>query len=444
MSQQQTFEQPRAVADEPEQENATVRSGRLYRRLWRWHFFAALLVIPFVLWQSGTGLAYLWGQQWVDWRHPELRFVTPQGAMQPISAQVRAVLKRHPSAAVISILPPAQAGRSTAVLLRTSDGLIEPIFVDPYRLTVLGSLDQVQWVPGLTRALHGGWPLGHPGSWLLEIGDGWGIVMVLTGLYLWWPRGRRYWWLALLPRLGQGQRVLWRDLHACVAVWFSLLALMFMISALPWTKFWGGQILRPIQQATHQINPAGFSPGGASGAAVMAALPALDHALRTLSPQMRDATVRIRLSRRAHSPWWIQIRPRNPLQGRTVQASAKTGEILKDVPRSQLPLVAALVAAGVNMHQGDFGWINRWGNTLLALALFWVVLSGFVSWWIRRPGRRGMAIPAKGGERLSRGVIVAVVLLMVTMPLFGLSVLTVLALDQLRRLWPWRGAGSTV
>jgi uncharacterized iron-regulated membrane protein len=31
----------------------------LYGRLWRWHFFAALIVIPFVLWQSVTGTLYL-------------------------------------------------------------------------------------------------------------------------------------------------------------------------------------------------------------------------------------------------------------------------------------------------------------------------------------------------------------------------------------------------
>lgn len=34
--------------------------GRLYRRLWRWHFYAAFLVIPFVLMQSITGTLYLW------------------------------------------------------------------------------------------------------------------------------------------------------------------------------------------------------------------------------------------------------------------------------------------------------------------------------------------------------------------------------------------------
>jgi uncharacterized iron-regulated membrane protein len=30
--------------------------------LWRWHFLAALIVIPFVLWQATTGTLYLWSE----------------------------------------------------------------------------------------------------------------------------------------------------------------------------------------------------------------------------------------------------------------------------------------------------------------------------------------------------------------------------------------------
>ncbi len=48
---------------------------RAYARLWRWHFYAAFLVIPFVLWQGGTGVLYLWHQEIADVLWPQLRFV---------------------------------------------------------------------------------------------------------------------------------------------------------------------------------------------------------------------------------------------------------------------------------------------------------------------------------------------------------------------------------
>src|SRR3954467_3184641 len=65
----------------------------LYGRLWRWHFLAALIVIPFVLWQSVTGTLYLWSEWWMDEAHPELRFVRPQPQAFPVSEQIQAALK---------------------------------------------------------------------------------------------------------------------------------------------------------------------------------------------------------------------------------------------------------------------------------------------------------------------------------------------------------------
>jgi uncharacterized iron-regulated membrane protein len=58
--------------------------------------------------------------------------------------------------------------------------------------------------------------------------------------------------------------VLLRELHACVAVWFGLVLVFFLVSALPWTKFWGDELLAGIEAMTGQTSPAGFSPGGAS------------------------------------------------------------------------------------------------------------------------------------------------------------------------------------
>jgi uncharacterized iron-regulated membrane protein len=47
-------------------DTSSVGNGRLYRLFWRWHFLAALLVVPFVLWQSITGSLYLWSYVWMD------------------------------------------------------------------------------------------------------------------------------------------------------------------------------------------------------------------------------------------------------------------------------------------------------------------------------------------------------------------------------------------
>jgi uncharacterized iron-regulated membrane protein len=124
------------------------KPARLYAAFWRWHFLAALIVIPFGLWQSTTGTLYLWSEWWMDVRHPELRFVPvsnaavlpsqqSNAAFQAISAdaiQARAaslseghehhgVSVRALGQPVLQIVLPEDPRRSTAVVMQGSDGL---------------------------------------------------------------------------------------------------------------------------------------------------------------------------------------------------------------------------------------------------------------------------------------------------------------------------------
>jgi uncharacterized iron-regulated membrane protein len=71
---------------------SSAQKPRYYGLLWRWHFFAALIVIPFVLWQSTTGTLYLWSEWWMDKAHPELRFVPPDARTATPGAQIAAAL----------------------------------------------------------------------------------------------------------------------------------------------------------------------------------------------------------------------------------------------------------------------------------------------------------------------------------------------------------------
>ena len=83
---------------------------------------------------------------------------------------------------------------------------------------------------------------------MVELAASWAVVMILTGYYLWWPRGRRGVAGLLYPRLGARGRLLWRDLHAVAGVWVSVFTLFLLISGLPWAASWGG-MLKDVRQA---------------------------------------------------------------------------------------------------------------------------------------------------------------------------------------------------
>lgn len=193
---------------DPQRLAVDAAAPRQHARFWRWHFYGAWIAIPFILWQSLTGVAYLWHQEIADALWPALRWSRSAAALPAervdLDTQLAAVRSARPQAALLSVRVEGDPARSTLVLLNTGSGLPEAAFVDPVDGRLLGILPPTTWLPGLTRGLHGGWPLGAPGSWLLELGACWTLVMVLTGLYLWWPRGGRSLGGVLYPRLRRG------------------------------------------------------------------------------------------------------------------------------------------------------------------------------------------------------------------------------------------------
>lgn len=429
---------------------------RLYAALWRWHFLAALIVIPFVLWQSTTGTLYLWSEAWIDLRHPELRFVDPAPTRALPSALLTAALDvapktftgkvggghghgggahdHHRSSAEAG--PPVQEivlsddpRRSAIVMMVDESGLPYPIFVDPYSGRVLGSLTSTQWLPGLTRALHGGWPLGKPGSWLLELADGWAIFMILSGLYLWWPRHRGV-VASLIPRLNHGSRTLMRDMHATVAVLFSAIFLFFLISALPWTAFWGSEVLSRIQSVLGQKSTAGFSPGGATATQMAAIAKPIDELVAESRARGISQTLSVRLAPWPGAPLYLSNRNGPPSVDRVLLGEQSSGTVIRDSLRADQPLIPRMVGFGIHVHQGDFGAWNLWMNTAFAMSLVWLTVTGVASWWIRRP-QRSLGIPRKVDLRWPRSLIAAAVAMCLLLPIFGASVLLILGIERL-------------
>jgi uncharacterized iron-regulated membrane protein len=451
------------------------RHLNVYGTLWRWHFLAALIVIPFVLWQSVTGTLYLWSEWWTDLRYPEFRFVTETGRPLPPSEQIAAALRSaqrltggsalpptHTHGAVLTgeaalepgglhshaasalpvqdILISADPHRSTVILLQSPNGLPYPVFVNPYNATVLGALSGSDWLPGITRALHGGWPLGRPGSWLLELGDGWAIFMIVSGIYLWWPRKRSL-RECLWPRFDRGLRTAFRDLHACVAILFATIFLFFLVSALPWTAFWGQQLLPRIQAALGQTSPAEFSMGGADGLSLGTKLNALDRLVDEVRRRNVNGTLDVKLAPWPEASFNITNRDNPPSEDRTIIGNSRTGLVTGDYSNGDFPMIPRLVALGIHLHQADFGIVNLWINTAFALSLIWLTATGLASWWVRRPkGHTG--VPPKRAVAWRWPIKVSAVAVCLILPIFGTSVAAVAGVDKMLRLM--RGRNSAI
>jgi uncharacterized iron-regulated membrane protein len=72
------------------------RSWPSYRTIWRWHFYAGLFCVPFVIWLSITGSIYLFRPQieaWLDSSYDHLQIT---GSRASGEAQVLAAIRAVP------------------------------------------------------------------------------------------------------------------------------------------------------------------------------------------------------------------------------------------------------------------------------------------------------------------------------------------------------------
>ena len=401
-------------------------AGSLRRRAWRWHFLAALLVVPFVLWQSVTGTMYLWSYAWVDANHPDLRFVKPSVQHASLDAQLQTARDARPGSRVASLLLPSDPRRSTQVMFENARGLPVAVFVDPYSGQLLGRLDAPGWLPGWSRKLHGGWPAGKVGSWLLELGACWTIVMVLTGLVLWWPRDGRSLIAALIPRLRLGPRLFWRDLHACVAVWFSLVIVLFLLTALPWTSFWGDALLKPLQRSLGQQSPAaaGFAPvmSTHSHQGMASRLASLDAMVRDARAQGMVGDLLLNVAE-GKPDAAVSLRNQRPRASDEKYAlyDRHDGKRVGAADWRDFPPMAKAVATGVDIHEGSyFGSAGPWLNTVFALSLVWLSITGLLAWWRRKPAD-ALGVPARPASPWPRWLKICAIAVGTLLPLLALS-----------------------
>ncbi|PPU97241.1 hypothetical protein XpopCFBP1817_05515 [Xanthomonas populi] len=214
---------------------------RFYRAVWRWHFYAGLLVLPFISWLALTGAAFLY-QDAIDRSvHHGLK-VVPVGGARVSAQQLVDAAQRAYAGTLFRYTTPKRADASAEIGLVDAQGARQVVYVDPYRARVLGTLPEHGTWAWTIRRLHSLELIGPFARGLIEMSAGWAIVLVLTGVYLWWPRGRRGGVVSVRGK--PTQRVFWRDVHAVTGASVGAVLLFLALTGMPWSWLWGAQVNR--------------------------------------------------------------------------------------------------------------------------------------------------------------------------------------------------------
>src|SRR5581483_6690509 len=117
--------------------------GRGYRTLWRWHFYAGLFVMPFLVILAITGTLYCFQPQIEPLLYPHRLVVAPQASprLGEDALLARARTAMPPGAVATTAHIASRADRSAEFVFRLPDGRRESVYVNPYDGAVLGTLD---------------------------------------------------------------------------------------------------------------------------------------------------------------------------------------------------------------------------------------------------------------------------------------------------------------
>ncbi|AEI93689.1 PepSY-associated TM helix domain-containing protein [Roseobacter litoralis] len=436
-------------------------ANKLYFAAWRWHFYAGLFVFPFLATLAITGMAMLW-IAWIDGRDGERTVVVPQEILQPVSVQAEAAVASVPDGTLKQYVAPRTDSVAALFRVDAGDDAIM-VAVDPYTAQVIETFPRRSGWYDFADNIHSELMLGVTGDRILETAASLTLVLIATGLYMWWPRDAG-WRRALIPSFGPG-RTLWKSLHGVVGIWLSLFLVFFLISGLAWAGIWGGKIVQawsqfpaekwdnvPLSDETHasmnhdrrevpwvlEQTPMPASGSDVGSAGVENGVVTLD-AVDALARQIGfDARYQLNLPQSQDGVWTLSRDSMNtdsadPMSDRTVHVDQYTGKILADVRFEDYSLAGKAMAVGIALHMGTLGLWSVLANSLVCLSVLFLCISSIVLWWKRRPVKAGrLAAPPMPKELpLWQGAVLVGLAVSMAFPMAGLALLTVLAIDAL-------------
>lgn len=435
---------------------------KFYKAAWRWHFYAGLFVVPFLIILAVTGLMMMFITQ-TDGRDGEKIAVEITGQAMPATELADLVQARIPGR-VVEWIGPKAPDLATVFRVKAETGQ-RMVAIDQYSGEVIQVWDRRAGWYDLADNIHSTLLMGDTGDRILEIAAGMALLLVFTGLYMWWPRGNVA--AALLPDLRARGRALWKSLHAVTGFWMSLLLVGFLISGMSWTGIWGGKFVQawssfptekwdnvPLSDDRHaSMNhgsqndvpwaleqtpmPASGSEAGVAG--VPTGVPVNIDAMVALGESLgMQNRFRVAHPNGDTGVWTLN---RDSMSGdstdatkdRTVHVDQYTGKILADVRFQDYSLMGKAMAVGIPLHMGLAGLWNFVLNVVFCLSVIFVCVSGVVMWIKRRPsGANRLAAPPMPAEMpLWKGAVLVGLFTAMAFPLVGLTLLAVLAVDLL-------------
>ncbi|KZB67884.1 PepSY domain-containing protein [Thalassospira sp. MCCC 1A02491] len=431
----------------------------LYRAVWRWHFYAGLLILPFMILMAVTGAAYIYRDEIDDWYHADLKFVEASGnTALPISSQIDAALLAVPGTPV-KVMPPADPTRSSEIVIAADAGGRQAVYVDPYRGDVLGHMPDRTTLMWVVRRIHSLAEFGTIPNYAIEIASGWAILLVLTGTYLWWPRGDQKGGIVTLRDTPKRRRW-WRDAHAVTGIFIGIFIIFMAATGMFWSVFWGKYANEfangtpngypsgvrvdvplstiPMIEAfgetswTNENIPLPQSVDGGNGQTANPGPIGIDRAVSIFNEMGLTPGYAISLPRGETGVYSASIYPDDLSLQRVIHLDQYSGRPLIDMGYGDYGPFGKIMEFGINVHLGqEFGIANQILLLVICGLIIFMSVSAAVMWWKRRPSGT-LGVPPMPRNTRNLTVVTAILAIGgIIYPMVGASMIVIWLLDYL-------------
>lgn len=469
---------PATAASPPELPPRAASSSRgwftaLLRRL---HFFAGVLVGPFILVAALSGALYAITPTLESALYAHELTAASEAPAVPLAQQVAAAEAYVGTGATpVAVRPAPQAGATTRVMFSDEtlpESTTRAVFVDPATTEIRGDLPAYgtsgalplrHWISDLHRSLH----LGDVGRWYSELAASWLGIVALAGLGLWigrFVRSRRGRRDLLRPnRRHTGYRRV-SGWHSALGIWVVVGALFLSATGITWSTFAGANVTElralvgegtPALTTTLDGSTATAGEhshhGGGHGSGGQTTTPSTFDEVWAVARDVNvnSGDLEIRPPAAAGKAWVVQEIHRSfPTEVDAVAIDGATLQVTDRVDFADYPLLAKLSRWGVDLHMGTmFGLANQLVLFALAIGITALVVLGYAMWWKRRPTGRIARAPERGVLRHAPwwgigAVLVAAVAIGLVLPLVGYTLAAFVVIDVILGWWSRRAARS--
>ncbi|SOS76019.1 Peptidase [Tenacibaculum piscium] len=408
-----------------------MKNRKLNQWLWKWHFIAGLVSLPFILVLSITGAIYLFNP---DVESKEVAKIQDVENLHktPISYQqqwenAKEKLKKKPSSMVINDNPEKA---TEFVVGRFSHKTT--VFVNQYTGEATGTFSPKDTWMYTVRKLHGELLGGKIGTKIIELIASWMVVLILTGIYIWWPFSSGIKGVFTI-RFKEGKRILFRDLHAVTGFWMSLLLLIILAGGLPWTDVFGSNF-KWVQKVTNTGYPKTWNGRGlASEVKGNIKTISIDEMVAIANAQNLQGTVSIGLPKSAKSTFSVSNKTFPLTAQKKLHFNQYSGELIKAHTWSDVGFLMRGRMWVMAFHQGQFGGWNWWLMFGVAIGLTIMTIAGLFSYLYRKQ-KGSWGVPKVSSQfKVGKLIVFILVLLGVLLPMFGVSLLLIVLFEQLSK-----------